>query len=31
MSDETFAGILERVKEKGFDVTKFNKTAQKCK
>lgn len=31
MSDETFAGIIERVKEKGFDVTKFNKTAQNCK
>jgi apolipoprotein D and lipocalin family protein len=31
MSDEIYAGILERVKEKGFDISQFNKTAQECK
>ncbi|MEI7907959.1 MAG: lipocalin family protein [Bacteroidota bacterium] len=30
MSDETYAGILERVKAKGFDITRFNKTAHDC-
>lgn len=30
MSDEVYAGILERVKEKGFDITRFNKTSQEC-
>ena len=31
MSDEIYAGILERVKEKGFDITRFNITSQDCK
>ncbi len=31
MSDDVYAGILERVKEKGFDVTRFNKTSQECR
>lgn len=30
MNDETYAGIVERVKAKGFDVSKFNKTAHNC-
>jgi apolipoprotein D and lipocalin family protein len=31
MSDEIYAGILERVKAKGFDITRFNVTSQDCK
>lgn len=31
MSDEIYAGILDRVKSKGFDVGKFNKTVQECR
>lgn len=31
MSDDVYAGILERVKEKGFDVARFNKTSQDCR
>ncbi len=30
MSDETYSGILERVKSKGFDITKFQKTVHDC-
>jgi len=30
MNDDVYAGIVERVKAKGFDVTKFNRTAQEC-
>ncbi len=31
MSDETYASIIEHVKAKGFDATRFNKTVQDCK
>lgn len=31
MSDDVYAGILERVNAKGFDVTRFNKTSQECR
>jgi apolipoprotein D and lipocalin family protein len=30
MSDDVYAALLERIKAKGFDVTKFNRTAQEC-
>jgi apolipoprotein D and lipocalin family protein len=30
MNDDVYAAIVERVKAKGFDVTKFNKTVQDC-
>ncbi len=30
MNDDVYAAIVERVKAKGFDVTKFNRTAQEC-
>lgn len=30
MSDETYEGILNRVKVKGFDISRFNKTLQDC-
>lgn len=30
MNDDVYAGIMERVKSKGFDITKFNRTAQEC-
>jgi len=30
MSDETYTGIVQRVKAKGFDVTRFQKTSQDC-
>lgn len=30
MSDDVYAGILERVKAKGFDVARFNKTPHDC-
>lgn len=30
MSDETYAGIVERVKAKGFDVSQFNRTIHNC-
>lgn len=30
MSDETYAGIVERVKNKGFDISQFKKTAHGC-
>ena len=30
MNDEVYTQILERVKQKGFDITLFNKTAQDC-
>jgi apolipoprotein D and lipocalin family protein len=30
MDDQTYNGILERVKAKGFDSTQFNKTVHNC-
>lgn len=30
MDETVYTGILERIKAKGFDVTKFNRTAQGC-
>lgn len=31
MSEETYTTIVQRMKGKGFDVSKFNKTVQDCK
>jgi apolipoprotein D and lipocalin family protein len=31
MSPETYSGILDRIKAKGFDITRFNKTEHNCK
>lgn len=31
MNEETYAGILNRIKSKGFDITRFNKTSHDCK
>lgn len=30
MSDETYSGILDRAKAKGFDISRFNKTVHEC-
>lgn len=30
MSNEVYEGILDRVKAKGFDISRFNKTVQNC-
>jgi len=30
MNDETYLGIIERIKSKGFDVTQFQKTVHNC-
>ena len=30
MSTDTYSGILDRIKAKGFDITRFNKTVHNC-
>lgn len=30
MDNETYEGILNRIKDKGFDISRFNKTTHEC-